>query len=83
MGAVQLLVDKATLLPVHVQEQLLDYADFLLERHGIVPAETEEEELDEETKALLQERSADFKANRDKAVSAEKVIQELKAKYQK
>lgn len=79
MEAVQLLVDKANLLPVHVQEQLLDFADFLLEKYG---EQTQEEELDEATKELLHERLVDYKANKDKAVPADEVIQRLKVKYE-
>ncbi len=76
METVQQIIDKVNTMPPSLQEELLDFADFLISKYGIEKGET----LDEPTKALLDKRLASFEQNRESAVPAKDVLERVKNK---
>ena len=81
----QLIIDKIELLPENIQQQIVDYIDFLTNKY-LKTLKTELEanentELSDELKDLLDKRIAHHEKNKFKAKDAMDVLNDIAQKY--
>ncbi len=81
----QLIIDKIELLPENIQQQIIDYIDFLTNKYlKTVKNELESDEdieLSNEIKELLDKRIAHHEQNKYKAKDAMDVLNDIAQKY--
>ena len=78
------IANKIDLLPEIIQQQLVDYIDFLTQRHTTVEKGAMQKDdfvLTDELKDVFDYRLAHHKKNKHKAKPAEEVINNLAKKY--
>jgi len=79
----ELVISRFQILPENLQQQALDYVEFLIQKYSIKvkqkPKEIMDEELSPELKALLDERIENHRKNPEKVVT----WQQVKTKIEK
>jgi putative addiction module component (TIGR02574 family) len=81
----ELLLDRFSVLPDNLQEQVLDYIEFLIDRYSeltnVESDQNEPEEISPELKALLDERIAEHEKNPQAVCTWEEIEEEFDKKY--
>jgi len=82
----ELAIQKINLLPENIQEQVMDYIEFLVNKYinvsqPLVVKKQEIETITDETKSVLDDCLLDYKKNPKKVKPWEQVEQEIIDKY--
>lgn len=75
------LLHKIEILPEHLQNQVLDYIEFLTSKYLYEQDNDSDFELTREMKSLLDESIIHHENHPEKALPANEVIEKLSAKY--